>query len=317
MQKLKIFALAAAFLCGASNAVMAADTAAAVQEVPTFVFSGGVGYIDMKANEYVWSGDSRVSQLIWESKSPVLSAGMTARFGGGWTLALEGDVAFKGKNYMEDYDWLAPFAVSDGWNDWTHQSQHPDTSLGHYFSGSVALGKDFAVNDQFTVNFNGGFKYTDVKWNARGGSFIYSEGGFRDSVGNFPDVPGISYQQKHPVAFAGIDVSWVRDRWTFGASARGGVAFNSTAIDHHWMRDLRFDEDYRTAPVLMLAGRVDYAMTERMGVFVSGAYDRIFPVRADTALFGIPNGEPLGAEANSGGGSFRSAKISLGLKSAF
>lgn len=55
------------------------------------------------------------------------------------------------------------------------------------------------INDATVINLHGGFKYTNMKWKAYGGSYIYSGDGFgfREDRGKFPDgEPVIDYEQR-------------------------------------------------------------------------------------------------------------------------
>ncbi|WP_245517814.1 hypothetical protein [Mesorhizobium sp. M1D.F.Ca.ET.183.01.1.1] len=36
----------------------------------------------------------------------------------------------------------------------------------------MAAGPDFVINDATVINLHGGFKYTNMKWKASGGSYI-------------------------------------------------------------------------------------------------------------------------------------------------
>jgi len=53
---------------------------------PTIVFHGGVGIVAIRANEYVYEDDAKVSQLIWESTAPVVRVDWSraATMGGRW-----------------------------------------------------------------------------------------------------------------------------------------------------------------------------------------------------------------------------------------
>ena len=303
---------AAALSCGISSAAFSADDQPATGT--PFVFYGGVGVIDLKTNSYAYDGGVKASQLIVESTSPVLTGGFSGRFGNGWTLAVEGAVAFDGSSKLANYGWDPAFSASD----WTHYSHTAETQLDHYFSGSVAIGRDFEVDEQLTFNLNGGLKYTDVKWSGSGGSFVYSDGGFRDNVGDFSDGQRIiSYRQQYPLAFAGIDLKAVHERWTFNLSAKGGLTFNASETDSRWRIGTRHETDFSSAPVLMLGARVDYALTDRSGIFLAGSYDRIFRAGGDQREYDIASGA-LAAEYPDGGGvDFRSATLTIGFKAAF
>ncbi|BCG76005.1 hypothetical protein MesoLj113a_71630 [Mesorhizobium sp. 113-1-2] len=317
----KVFGGAAALL--AAWPAMASDAVASEPAPynPNFSFVGGVGVIDIEANELVYQAPgsgSKLSHLIWESTSAVISAEMTARSEAGWTAKLSGQIAFSGDSYMEDYDWNPSFSTNDGWNDWSNRSRHCDTDLDYFYSATVALGHDFQFSDQLLINVNGGFKYTSVKWTAYGGSYVYSVAGFRDSVGDFPgDAKAISYQQKLPVAFAGIDATYVQDRWNFGFALKGGTTFSAGATDHHWMRDLRFEDDFESAPVLMVGGSVGYQYNERTSFFVSGSYEKVFTARGDYNTYDIATGAETGGEDDWIGGDFAAATVMVGIKTSF
>ncbi len=303
---------------------LAAPTAALADEMqstgfaePTIIFHGGVGIVGIKADEYAYEGDAKLSQLIWQSTAPAFSAGLVARTDSGWTLALDGLVALRGKSKMNDYDWDPAFTTGDGTDDWSHYSHPAETRLNHYVSGSIAMGHDFALNDQASFNLNAGLKYFDVKWSGTGGSYIYSVDGFRDTSGTFADEPIIDYRQRYPSAFVGLDMSFHRDRWTFGFSAKGGVTFNATGLDHHLRRQIGFHDEIKPAPLLGLAGRLDYAVTDTLSLFVSGTYDRIFRARADETEFDIVSGATTALYPNDAGADFQAASLVIGLTKRF
>ncbi|MBX8819108.1 omptin family outer membrane protease, partial [Ochrobactrum sp. MR31] len=88
---------------------------------------------------------------------------------------------------MKDYDWLMDPPAGYGSDAWSHRSIHPDTQLNRYITADLALGHNFYVNETALLNLHGGFKYTNVKWDAYGGSYIYSRNEFRDDVGDLSD----------------------------------------------------------------------------------------------------------------------------------
>ncbi|ANN60780.1 omptin family outer membrane protease [Mesorhizobium loti] len=316
-------------LFGGAAALLAAWPAMASEPVvsepapynPNFSFVGGVGVIDIEANELVYQASgsgSKLSQLIWESTSPVISAEMTARSEAGWTAKLSGQFAFSGDSYMENYDWSPAFSTNDGWNDWSDRSRFSETDLDHFYSATVALGHDFQLSDQLLINVNGGFKYTSVKWTAYGGSYVESVGGFRDSVGDYRGgEKSNSYQQNLPVAFAGIDATYVKDRWNFGFALKGGMTFSAGDTDHHWLRDLRFEDHFESAPVLIVGGSVGYQYNERTSFFVSGSYEKMFTARADYNTYDIPTGAETRGYDDRSGGDFAAATVMVGIRTSF
>ncbi len=281
-------------------------------------FIGGVGYTFLRAEEIVYDpAENRISALFLEWTAFVVTGSLHARFAGPWTLAASATVGLSGKSRMEDYDWLDA-APSYAFNDWSDRSVHPDTELNHYFTGDIALGRDFEIRDSLTLNLHGGFKYTDVKWTAFGGSFVYSEDGFRDDIGNFRDSErGISYQQKFPGVFLGAEATARHKGWTFSLQARGGLNFKVEDEDHHWTRDLRFEGDFGTLPFVSLSGRVDYNLTKNANLFVAGSFEQHFDKVGDMRIYKISSGAPVGALQDGGGLEFRAVTISGGFKMKF
>jgi outer membrane protease len=313
--------LTAALLCTAAPAALAEDMNGSVNTLELgsrFGLSGGIGYSFIRGDEIVFDGaGNRISHLIWESQSPTLTLAAKAELGNHWSLRANGAFAFSGNSHMQDYDWFGPFFVSYDFNDWTHRSVHPDTRLHNYFTGDLAIGRDIAVGNAI-FNLNGGFKYTSVNWTAYGGSFDYSVFGFRDISGVFPNgMAGISFQQRYPGLFLGVDLEATRGRWSFSGQLRGGVSIGATDTDHHWLRDLRFEERYGAIPFAAAAARLDYAVRDNVSLFLSGNFERYFQTTGDTTVFDIPSGVQLATFQNGAAMALRTITVSAGLKAKF
>jgi outer membrane protease len=301
--------------------ILSSTGAAMAQDAnPNFSFQGGIGYTFLEGNELVYDGaGNRISHLIWETQAPVLNLKARAGFSQNWSVTGSATIGFSGDSHMEDYDWLAPYSPSFAFDDWSHRSIHPDTDLDQYLDIDLAIGRDFQFNDQLTVNLHGGLQYTNVKWTAYGGSFTYSVGGFRDTSGNFPDGErGISFEQRYPGAFVGAEATIKNGAWTFSGLARAGVSINASDTDHHWMRDLRFEEEYSPIPFVTVGGQVDYAYSERTSFFLGGEFENFFRKKGDTVIYDIPSGAQLAGPFEDGAGmDFRSVTLTAGIKMNF
>lgn len=282
-----------------------------------FVFQTGIGYTFLKGNEFVYdAAGNRISHLIWESDAPIFTAKAKAALPGQWTIGGSLTIGGWGNSHMEDYDWeLDDYTFEN----WSHQSIHPDTDLDRYITTDIAVGRIFHIDANATLNLHGGFKYTNVKWNAYGGSFIYSsDGGFRNEVGNIPDgTPVISWEQHYPGFFLGAEATATSGAWTFSGLARGGLTAQSKAIDHHWRRKLRFKDEYNTIPFLSLEAQLDYAFNSSARIFLAGSFDQYFHKKGDTTIYDIPSGGDSGPLVDGAGMKFRAATITGGLKIAF
>jgi outer membrane protease len=133
------------------------------------VFRGSYGITAIEANELVYEGKSKVSQLIWKSSAVSTFTGDVKVDLDRFFLRATAAIGIEGDGNMRDYDWFV------AGKPWTHRSIHPDTRLNHYFAGSIEAGRAILDYDGTTVSLGGGAKYTDVKWAAWGGSYIYSD----------------------------------------------------------------------------------------------------------------------------------------------
>lgn len=281
--------------------------------------SGGGGIIFLQSNEIVYArpgSSDHLSQLIWQSTVPVLTGAAKVRLPAGWSIKADARVA-TGGGYMEDYDWFGPYFKGYGFNDWTHRSQHDKTNLDWYFNGSLLIGYDAKVSDHVTITPDVGLDYTDVQWSAYGGKFVYSTAGYRDNQFTLPDsIKGITYRQQLPALVAGINAEITQDRWVFDLAAHGGVTFNASGRDQHWLRDLHFTDTMQPSPIASVGATANYRMSKGVHLFLSGTATRIFTARGDTDVSDLA-GNPLGSAADVAGLDHFSASISGGLKGTF
>ena len=309
---MKFRALAACIALVSAPAVAQAGDMLLSSADGSVIFRGSYGITAVKANELVYEGKAKVSQLIWKSQG-------ISTFTGDATFALDksfyvkasGTIGFCGDGHMADYDWFNPGGP------WTHRSQHPDTRLDHYFALSLEAGREILSHDGTSISLGGGVKYTDVKWSAYGGSYVYSDTGFRADRGNFPDgEKGISYQQQWPVPYLGINASHTEGAWTFGSALQGGIAVNADGTDDHWMRDLRFIDHFDTTPAVMISASAEYEFRPDTAFYVSGAFDHMFRTRADTDAINKATGGKQ-KFPNGAGADYQSMTVSLGLRGKF
>jgi plasminogen activator len=285
-------------------------------------FFSSIGILSLEGTEHVYTAagsSDHLSLLVWQSLSPVLTAGFEVTLPESWTLDADVQIAASGNSYMEDYDWLGPFSPSFAFDDWSHRSQHEQTNLDWYIRGSLAIGYDFQIDESTTVNLNAGLKYIDVQWAAAGGSFIYSIGGFRDTAGVFTDAPGITYRQQLPSVFVGLDTEFTKDNWTFNFGAQAGLTILATATDRHWQRipPLRFEETIMPAPTAAISARAAYNVNNNLSVFVAGNVEKVFPARSDTTIFNNNTNALLATAPDASGAELFSASLTAGLKGNF
>ncbi|SEQ25928.1 plasminogen activator [Devosia sp. YR412] len=281
----------------------------------TLRLDASIGAAYIEGSEKVFIGNYTLSHLIWQSTAPILRGSVALEVGNGFSVKAEGATAGFGRSYMEDYDWTRG---DDTFNNWSHRSQHPDTNLDHYYTGGASLGYELVRDNRAVVRAHGGFKYTDVKWSAYGGSYVYSNPGFRDDVGSFADgTPAIAYRQQFPELFLGIDGEERYGNFRVGGLLRGGMTFLSTATDEHWMRDLRFVDTLYVAPTFTAGVDLGFALGRNAELTLAARYDQVFEARGDTTYSYISSGASRGSAAGAAGGGMRSAEITAGLRGTF
>ena len=156
-----------------------------------------------------------------------------------------------------------------------------------------------------------------MKWTGYGGSYIYSGAGFRDSVGNFADgEKGISYRQQIPVFYASAALSHDVGNWTLGAGLKGGLSLGIRDTDDHWMRDLRFYDDMRAAPMLGADLSASYHWNENTSLFVAGSFEKVFRKVGDTEIIDTITGSSS-TITDGAGADFSSLQVSFGVNMKF
>ncbi len=270
-----------AFCATSTVAIAAEETSYAVPDSSLVM---GLGYTWLKGNELVYdSAGKRISHLIWETAAPVLTMGFKAELVDSWTISAGAVTGFSGDSHMEDYDWEEPWGFDRG--DWSSRYISPDTRLDRYINVDIAAGRDFAINDATTVNLHGGFRYTNVKWTAYGGTFTSSDGGFRNK--NIIFEPGerkISYEQRYPGVFLGAEVTTKVGDWTLLGLLRGGFSVDASDIDHHWPAVL-YKEAFGTQPFVLVGARADYQVNDRVSLFLAGNFDKYFREKGDVTRY--------------------------------
>ena len=302
--------LSAALLMGTCLPVMA--------EPGGLTASLDAGVLNLRATETVHLGGRKVSELEWETRNAMaLRGSLGLELAPGWRVKAEGRVGFEGDGYMTDYDWIWPFSRDSSKENWSSRSQHDDTRLDHYFSGSLELNRMLLDDPQQYLSAGVGFRYTDVQWSAYGGKGVYSLFSPRDlSVRFNDDVKGITYRQQIPVFYGNLAGGQRFGNWSLNAGLEGGTMVYGEATDDHHLRDMRFTDKFDVAGMFGVKAGVAYDLTENASIYLDGAYDYTSLGRGDTHYSGSGAGG-LSSEKNAGGGSLQSIFVGAGVKGRF
>ena len=280
--------------------------------------SGGVGLMNIEAHEHVYLGDNKASQLDWDTNGVLLyTAKAGADLGSDWHVKGKVDLGFGGDGHMVDYDWVPGFAIDQSMDGWSDRSIHPDTRLDYYVSGALEIGRTIFTDERSTVSLGGGFKYTEVRWDAFGGSYIYSSRSLRDDIGELPaGLKGISYKQQIPTFFLGFDGATHFDRLSLSGGVKGGMTTGIDDQDDHWLTGTRVFGTMKAAPVLMLDAAVDYRLTDMTSIYLAGNFENVFRERGDMNSIDTATGNAT-LYTNAAGASIRTMSLQMGFRARF
>ncbi|UIJ99242.1 omptin family outer membrane protease [Rhizobium leguminosarum] len=293
-------------MADANNALYSSDDG-------NFVVFGGLGLANIKAQEFVYNGDHKNSQLNWESKGMNLfTLGVDAQVDNDWSVKSSVEIGVGGTGNMVDYDWMLPTH-----DDWSHRSIHPLTELDHYLAGVIQLDRTIYGDETSSIAVGAGFQYTDVKWTAYGGYGTYTKEKFRDTPKAWPDWKrGISYQQQIPIGFFSLSGNYNFGDLTISGDLQTGLSFGIKETDHHWLRDIRFHGDINPAPTVSATVALDYAMTPAISLYLSSSFQLVFNSRGEMQYENTKEGTRF-AWKDAAGANFQSMSISIGLKVTF
>lgn len=157
-----------------------------------------------------------------------------------------------------------------------------------------------------------------MKWSTYGWSYIYSDGGFCNSTGNFADgAPAITYRQQLPEVFVWFDGDQYYDKVRIGRLLRGGMTMLAQNRDNHWMRNLLVMDNFRPAPTVAMGADLGFALGPMAELYIAGRYDQIFLMCGESEYFNTTTGVRTIIDDDLGGAELRSAEITAGLRGAF
>jgi outer membrane protease len=202
--------------------------------------------VNGKADEIVHDGAKKLSHLEWDIKNlKMLSLGLNSQFFDGFGARIKLSTAInQGDGRMIDYDWVGNnFDGNIDHNNWTHRSIS-DVKIQKAQQFDIAGTYSFYKDE---LKFNFGYKHDHFKWSDRGGSYIYSEFGFRDDVGNFDDERGITYEQIFQTPYIGLEYQKELFDKNIYANIFGNYSnlVYARGTDIHHQVNLKFDDYFK------------------------------------------------------------------------
>lgn len=248
-----------------------------------FTLGVGAGYLSGESTELVYwpeANNHKASELTWEidnlymiGVNGVLEVGNWLSFNfDGWFKATDGDGS------MDDYDWQVP---GYEWTDWSH---HEDTDVTDGSMVDVSANFSFFKAQNAVLTGIVGYKRDNFGWEARGGDFTYSSGGFRNYRGSFPDGElGISYEQTLESLYGGLGFS---AQFTNRFQLAGRVIYSpfvqGEATDYHHMRNLVTYDDFEDGDLIAFDISGTWGFTDNLGLEVGFRYQKYDTMQGDS-----------------------------------
>ena len=243
-------------------------TVVAPSETSPVSFSLGIGsgYLAGEATELVYwpQADNHVaSELTWDIDS-LFMFGVDGSLRFAERFAINVEAWFKATNgdgTMDDYDWQI---VGGPWTDWSH---HEDVE--------VTDGSIFDISGQYAVihkpglqlNLIAGYRRDNFGWEARGGSYIYSGNGFRDTAGAFPSgLLGISYEQTMSSFYLGLGGDVQMGNFRLDGRVIYSPWVQGEATDYHHLRNLVVYDDFEDGDLLAIDVAGSYYFTPSLAL---------------------------------------------------
>jgi plasminogen activator len=273
MKRYSVSALTWVFLSGVlclqamgQNSGLAADRSFEVSEQNRGIelsFRMQAGYLMGEANEFVYDGGRTLSQLIWEINSLYMVGSGTTLKPCRW-VSFQGDfltMLADGDGTMDDYDWV--YSGME-WSDWSHH-EDTDVTKGTIIDVSVAVYPlQMLEKQQLSISALLGYRIENFEWEARGGTFVYSGNGFRDTTGAFTDYGyaedqlGITYEQLIYVPYVGVNLSYRLKDVEGGLRLIGSPFVSGEADDQHHLRDLETHAEWDGGSMFSVSGSIAY-----------------------------------------------------------
>ncbi len=274
-----------------------------------------IGYLRGSSGEYVYNTSNRnqkLSQLDWNINALAVGGRVAIRpldwltvRGRLWaTVSSGGD--------MTDYDWLAGYFGKDSW---THRSVHPDTELAKAWQGDVSLAMSYYADEDLALTVLAGYRHYDVKYNSRGGSFVYSSFAFRDTVGSFPDGQlAITYRQVWQTPYLGLGANYNGENWTVGVEVIGSPFVMARTRDNHVLRNTVFTDDFDMSGMVGVSAGVEYRFSPILSVTGRVEYQKYFETKGGTTIQDNSTGTVVRVPKPGAGADSDSLLLSVGVK---
>jgi plasminogen activator len=242
----------------------------------------GSGYLTGESKELVYwptQGNWKASELTWAIDN-LFMVGVGARMKvrdwlavnfHGWFKAFDGD------GTMDDYDWM----VRGGdWTDWSHHEK-TDVTAGSIIDLNVEF--SFVRTDTVALKAIAGYKRDNFGWEAYGGEYTYTEGGFRNTSGTFSDsINTIGYEQTFIAPYIGLGVAAKSNAFELNSRFIYSPLVQGEATDYHYLRNLVTYDEGEDGDMIAFDVSGSYLINPHFAIEVGYSYQRYDMMQGDS-----------------------------------
>ena len=245
----------------------------------------GTGLAQGEAREVVYAADElggefKLSELFWDIDDVVMAGGsLSLQIGPRYRVQASYWAAVtEGSGRMDDYDWL--LGPDTPWSDWSLS----DVEVQDSYAFDLNVAAEVFRQDALGVSAVLGYRQDQWSWEDQALRFIYSENGFRDSVGEIGGEPSITYEQQFRIPYVGVAATLT------GAKAALEIYFHYSPLveaeDHdvHLLRNTTFDTEASDGDYFGTGLRAGYRFTPRFTANAAAEWQVIPEMRGDTEI---------------------------------
>lgn len=280
--------------------------------------TGSVGFRNVSATELMFDGDTMIERLDLKANNAVtLKSDVIADLSNGWTLKAEFSVAFLGQSDSMARGFYQPHSTQSGPESWDSKYFGGSTTLDHFVQAGIEADRALYESDSLTISAGPGFKYTDLQFSGSGGSEIYSDVNFRDTMDTYsPDTKTFKYRSQIPVGYLAVNAETTVGGVTFAGSVQGGASFKARSVNNDYLYGRRIENTAGISPYLGMSAKASYDLNERTTFFAAASYDTILRTRGDMVNTNTATGNVVSREGDAAS-SMQTWAVSAGIKVRF
>jgi plasminogen activator len=242
----------------------------------------GSGYLTGESKELVYwptQGNHKASELTWEIDNLfMIGIGAQMKVRDWMAVNFNGWFkAFDGEGTMDDYDWMTP---GGDWTDWSHH-ETTDVTKGSIVDLNVEF--SFVRTEPLALKAIAGYKRDNFGWEAYGGDYTYSEGGFRNVNGSISDsINTIGYEQTFTSLYFGLGMA--AKFTTFELNSRFIYApfVKGEATDYHYLRNLVTYDDGEDGDMIGFDISGSFLINPHLAIELGYSYQRYDTMQGDS-----------------------------------